>query len=47
MISRTACPRPAVRDIIEPDLALAAKLAPKRQAFQRAYTALHTLQEKA
>lgn len=47
MDAATACPRPPVRDIIEPDLALAAKLAPKRQAFQRAYGALRVLQEKA
>ena len=39
------CVRPPVRATIDPDPALAARLAPKRQRFQRAYHALRQLQE--
>ncbi|WP_333836760.1 xylulokinase [Novosphingobium sp.] len=39
------CTRPPVRAAIEPDAALAARLAPKQDQFRRAYRALHDLQE--
>ncbi|MBB3957392.1 xylulokinase [Novosphingobium sediminicola] len=40
------CTRPPIRAAIEPDLDLAARLAPQRQRFQRATWALRQLQEK-
>lgn len=39
------CTRPPIRAAIEPDLDLAARLAPQRQRFQRATWALRQLQE--
>ncbi|WCT79851.1 xylulokinase [Novosphingobium humi] len=39
------CTRPPIRATIEPDLDLAARLAPQRQRFQRATWALRQLQE--
>jgi len=38
-----ACVRPPVRDVIEPDPALAARLAPKLESFRRATAAIRTL----
>ena len=38
-----ACTRPAVRDTIAPDPALADRLAPKLENFRRAYAAISTL----
>jgi len=40
------CTRPPIRATIEPDLDLAARLAPKRESFQRATWALRQLQER-
>ncbi|KHS44472.1 xylulokinase [Novosphingobium subterraneum] len=39
------CTRPPVRAVIEPDLALAASLAPKRARFRAAYAALAPIKE--
>lgn len=38
-----ACPRPAVRETIEPDVALAERLAPKLARFRAAYLAIKAL----
>jgi xylulokinase len=39
------CTRPPVRAVIEPDLDLAARLAPKRARFRAAYQALRAIEE--
>lgn len=39
------CTRPEIRAVIEPDLDLAARLAPKRTRFRAAYQALRAIQE--
>ena len=39
------CARPPVRAVVEPDLALAATLAPKRARFRAAYAALSAIKE--
>jgi xylulokinase len=41
------CTRPPVRAVIEPDAAMAGRLAPKRETFRRAYRALHAIREGA
>jgi len=43
--ARDVCIRPAVRATLEPDPALAARLAPKQERFRRAYQALQHTQE--
>jgi xylulokinase len=44
---QTVCARPPVRAVIEPDPAMAERLATKHDRFRRAYRALHALREGA
>lgn len=43
--ARSVCIRPPIRATLEPDADLAARLAPKRERFKRAYQALRITQE--